>query len=283
MEFAASFPEEWREWYRTSNSVICLNAPNELKLLEFSLNLKEKGIRFAEFREPDIGNELTAIAIVPGPDVKKACSSLPLAGKRVNEGAPKRLKRKFEVVEAMEDAEQMSGQNMVQHGESVKEHLFDLLQFLRDPHYLYQKQWRFPLWLTAYGKKLQEKLPPDHILEKYTLWHDCGKPFCREVDAEGKVHYPNHAQVSARIFRELYPEQEEVARLIEMDMDLHCLPAEKVEEFSKRPEAPALLLAGLAAIHSNAELFGGINSDSFKIKWKYLDRRGAALCQHIFP
>jgi hypothetical protein len=282
MEFAASFPEEWKEWYRTSNSVICLNVPNELKLIELSLKLKEKGIRFAEFREPDIGNELTAISIVPGPDVKKACSGLPLAGKRVNEGAPERLKRKFEVAEAMENTQQTSGQNMLQHGGSVKEHLLDLLQFLRDPHYSYQKQWRFPQWLMAYGKKLQEKLPPDHILEKYALWHDCGKPFCREVDAEGKIHYPNHAKVSAQIFRELYPEQKEVARLIEMDMDLHCLSAKEAEEFSKRPEAAALLLAGLAEVHSNAALFGGINADSFKIKWKHLERRGLAICRYLF-
>jgi hypothetical protein len=35
-----------------------------------------------------------------------------------------------------------------------------------------------------------------------------------------------------------------------------------------------LLVAALAEIHSNAQLFGGIESVSFKSKWKNWDRRG---------
>lgn len=282
MEFAASFPAERAEWYRTSNSVIVLNCQNERKLIEFSLKLKEKGIAFAEFREPDIGNELTAIAICPGPLVKKACSGLPLAGKRVNEGAQERLQRKFQVVDAMLDCQQRQGQNMMQHGESVRDYLFDLLKFLRDPQHISKFQWRFPQWLLSHAKQLVDKLPPDYILEKYALWHDCGKPFCKVVDEEGKVHYPDHARVSAQVFRELYPEQEDVARLIEMDMDIHTLQVDGIEAFAKRPEAVALLLTGLAEVHSNAALFGGIGTDSFKIKWKHLDKRGAAICAKLF-
>jgi hypothetical protein len=88
--------------------------------------------------------------------------------------------------------------------------------------------------------------------------------------------------MSASIFRELYPEQEDVARLIEMDMDIHTLSAEAIPEFCKHPESIALLLTGLAAIHSNAALFGGIQSDSFKAKWKQIDKRGAAICKALF-
>lgn len=282
MEFAATFPVEWREWYRTSNSIICLNTPNELELIKFSLKLKEKGIHFVEFREPDIGNELTAIAISPGPDVKKACSELPLAGKKVNEGAQVRLKKKFNVVEAMEVTQQTPNQNMLQHGESVRDYLFDLVRFLRDPHYTFEKHWRFPAWVMAYGRKLAEKLPSDHVLEKYALWHDCGKPFCQEVNETGKTRYPDHAKVSGRLFRELYPEQEEISELIEMDMDIHLLKAEAVNEFSERTQAVTLLLLGLAEVHSNAEMFGGFTSESFKIKRKYLERRGTAICKLLF-
>lgn len=281
MEFAALYPEEWREWYRTSNSVIVLNTQNELKLHEFAEKLKKNGVKFAEFREPDIGNELTAIAICPGPTVKKLCSDLPLAGKRVNPGAQERLQRKFEIIEAMESTLQTEGQNMIQHGESVRDHLFDLINFLRDPRYRPKYQWRYPQWLLHNAQNLLEKLPPDHILEKYAFWHDCGKPLCKIVDSEGKTHFPGHAKESAKIFRELYPEWEQSARLIEQDMDIHTLPAEEIEEFAKRPEAVALLLSGLAAIHSNAEMFGGLMSDSFKAKWKHLDRRGKAICKVI--
>ena len=62
-----------------------------------------------------------------------------------------------------------------------------------------------------------------------------------------------------------------------MDMDIHLLKAVGVEEFASRPEAATLLLTGLAEVHSNAAMFGGISSTSFKIKWKQIDRRGKAI------
>lgn len=282
MEFAATCPTEFANWYRTSNSIIALACPNERKLLEFAQKLKNQGIKIIEFREPDIGYELTAFAICPGDNIKKLCSGLPLAGKKSNEGADARLKRKFEVVDAMLECEQRSGQNMLQHGESVRDHLMDLVEFLRNPHYTPKFQWRYPRWLLSHAKSLVDKLPADHVLEKYALWHDCGKPFCKTTTEDGKVQYPNHAKVSADIFRELYPEQEDVARLIEMDMDIHTMSADAIPEFCKKPEAITLLLSGLAALHSNATLFGGLQSESFKIKWKHLDKRGNAICKLLF-
>lgn len=282
MEFAAQYPAEFLDWHKKSNSIIVLNCQNERKLVEFSQKLREKDIKFAEFREPDIGDELTAIAILPGPEVKRLCSGLPLSGKRVNEGAQERLTRKFETIEAMQVCQQRSGQNIWEHGQSVRDHLMDLLKFLRDPHYASRCTWRYPRWLLSHSKMLLEKLPPDHVLEKYTLWHDCGKPFCKVQDDSGKIHYPDHAKTSANLFRELYPEQEDVASLIEMDMDIHLLPADGIEEFCNRSQAIALLLTGLAELHANAELFGGIATDSFKIKWKHLDKRGTVICKCLF-
>jgi hypothetical protein len=62
-----------------------------------------------------------------------------------------------------------------------------------------------------------------------------------------------------------------------MDMDIHILSADALKEFSERPEAISLLITGLAEIHSNASMFGGIESTSFKIKWKHLNKRGRQL------
>jgi hypothetical protein len=42
-----------------------------------------------------------------------------------------------------------------------------------------------------------------------------------------------------------------------------------------------LLIASLAEIHSNAEMFGGIESTSFKIKWKNIDRRGKQVFKYL--
>jgi hypothetical protein len=45
--------------------------------------------------------------------------------------------------------------------------------------------------------------------------------------------------------------------------------------------AVTLLLAGLAEIHANAEMFNGFDSPSFKIKYKQIDRRGRAICKFL--
>ena len=107
-----------------------------------------------------------------------------------------------------------------------------------------------------------------------------GKPSCLTVDADGRRHFPDHAAVSARVWRDAGG-CEEVATLIEQDMDVHLLKAEGVEEFASRPHAIALLLTGLAEIHANAGLFGGISETSFKIKWKNLDKRGRAIMKAV--
>ena len=37
-------------------------------------------------------------------------------------------------------------------------------------------------------------------LLRYVRWHDCGKPFVWTLDAQGRSHYPEHAEISARIW-----------------------------------------------------------------------------------
>jgi hypothetical protein len=66
-----------------------------------------------------------------------------------------------------------------------------------------------------------------------------------------------------------------------MDMDIHLINAEGLLEFSKRPEAISLMITGLCEIHSNAAMFGGIESTSFKIKWKHIDKRGRQIMNLI--
>lgn len=42
------------------------------------------------------------------------------------------------------------------------------------------------------------------------------------------------------------------------------------------------LIAGLAEVHSNAKMFGGMDSTSFKIKWNQINKRGKVICQKLF-
>ena len=109
---------------------------------------------------------------------------------------------------------------------------------------------------------------------------NCGKPVCRTVDAEGRQHFPDHAAVSARVWDEAGGDPD-VGDLIAMDMDVHLLKAEDVEAFSQRPEACALLLTALSEVHANASMFGGIQSTSFKIKAKHVEKRGRAILKAI--
>lgn len=132
-----------------------------------------------------------------------------------------------------------------------------------------------------YKNKAAAKIVHEDDLLQYALFHDCGKPLCRTVDEQGRQHFPNHADVSYQTWIAAGG-SEDIGQLIKMDMDIHCLKADGIEEFSKRPQALYLLLSGLAEIHSNAQMFGGIDSVSFKIKWKQIDKRGSQICKKIF-
>jgi pyridoxine 5'-phosphate synthase PdxJ len=56
-----------------------LVAKNELELNELVAKAQGQGIMVSVFREPDIGDAVTAIALEPGPRTKRLCSALPLA------------------------------------------------------------------------------------------------------------------------------------------------------------------------------------------------------------
>ena len=60
------------------------------------------------------------------------------------------------------------------------------------------------------------------------------------------------------------------AEMILHDMDFHTLKGDDLKETCKLPYASHLYATAWAAIFSNAELFGGTQSDSFKIKRKKL-------------
>ena len=179
----------------------------------------------------------------------------------------------------MQHTPQTESQSVYQHGVSVKEHIFDLISFLKTGQIA--EGWRLPTWMHEYREQLLASLLPEDIIEEYTVFHDCGKPYCLTTDENGKRHFPNHAEVSYQVWQTVSTNQT-VANLIRMDMKIHTLKAAEVNEFIQHPEATTLLLAGLAEIHSNAKMFGGIESESFKIKWSQINKRGKAICLKLF-
>lgn len=167
---------------------------------------------------------------------------------------------------------QMEGLSVLGHGDMVWDRYRELVAHLRDGAPL-QTEWRLPDWIS--DPKVLERLLDDHVMELYTTYHDCGKPRCLQVDQDGKRHFPDHAAMSRQTWLDVGGTQE-VAELIGLDMEVHLLKDAGVAEFAKRSQAIALLLTALSEIHANASMFGGVDSTSFKIKWKQVDKRGRA-------
>jgi hypothetical protein len=187
----------------------------------------------------------------------------------------------------MQECEQTKGQSILSHGLSVYSHMHEIYEFLEGRPFA-ETRWRVPAWLQENRELLRTLVLPEETLRGYTIFHDCGKPFCREVDAEGRVHFPDHAEVSyqtwLRVFHGRYASDDDVAFLIRNDMKMHTMNSDECSKFLKETDpklSVSLLLVALAEVHSNAGLFGGVESTSFKIKFKKLDQRGKQLCRHV--
>jgi hypothetical protein len=175
----------------------------------------------------------------------------------------------------MQSGFQTKGISYWEHGALVAARFRDLMN--PNPNMV----WRLPDWFTENADWIRAQLAPDFdTIIKYQQWHDCGKPYTRTVDDEGKVHYPDHAKVSAEIWRELGGDPM-IVYLIEHDMDCHLLRPDGACAFASQPHALILLTSALCELHANASMFGGLSSDSFKIKYKRLDRCGKLILNQL--
>lgn len=136
---------------------------------------------------------------------------------------------------------------------------------------------KLPSWYTEHKSKILSNIHERETIRLYNIYHDCGKHLVRTVDAEGKVHYPNHAEASKQAWLDAGGNSV-VANLIGLDMIMHTENQEQIRtrNLSKK-NLHTLLLTSLAECHANAEMFGGVDSTSFKIKWKKIDKIGRQL------
>lgn len=281
-EFILAQPEISKNWSLTSNSLIALETTNAEHLSQLLEQAKALNIPTVEFREPDMGDEITAIAFAPSEETPALLAGLPCAGRtpRDEKDARKRETRMRKLSALMESCLQTEGQNVLQHGRSVREHYFTLIDYINGDVSLEDApNWRIPEWIDDNLLTIKENLLPRYVMDRYLTLHDCGKPAVRTVDENGKQHFPNHAESSEQVYLSTFKEQsdETVAYLIRHDMDAHLLKNDGVAEFAKNPTAICQLLAALAEVTSNAAMFGGIESTSFKIKFKQINQRGKAV------
>lgn len=80
---AIEFTLQWRgivaRWNLESNNVVIISVPDEDALAAIAARAVEEGMVRTIFREPDVGNTITAVALQPGEDARRLCSQLPLA------------------------------------------------------------------------------------------------------------------------------------------------------------------------------------------------------------
>ena len=187
-----------------------------------------------------------------------------------------------EMVATMLLCEQSQGQSVYQHGQSVCSHLFDLIDHIKGVYKPPEGYWKLPEWPMNYAEELLCNLHDEDKIRQYTTYHDCGKILCKQVDAEGRVHFPDHARLSKELWLSVGGDKI-VGELIGDDMFIHTSSANEINQRLISgwdiKDASTLLFSAIAEIHSNAVMFGGIESLSFKSKFKIIDRRGKQICK----
>lgn len=133
--------------------------------------------------------------------------------------------------------------------------------------------WPMPSWMIENKDFLLKNQLNVVTIKTYLKYHDCGKWFCYQKDAQGRPHFKNHAQISAWLWLNLFGD-EDVAELMARDMDFHLMKPSEVENYDEKQLIPTLLLASYCELISNSEMFGGFDEVSFKIKYKNLKKIG---------
>lgn len=78
-EFSALYPEVSDWWFHRSNHIAVLGARDYAHLRDVARAAIEKRLHIAFVNEPDIGNQLTAIALTPGEASRPVVKRLRLA------------------------------------------------------------------------------------------------------------------------------------------------------------------------------------------------------------
>lgn len=288
-----------------TSSLVSLYAKNQDALLDAQAYLDSKGVRYTAFHEPSWGYGLTAIATEPlTEDRRKALKryslfsrkhvdfDLPLPGKSgetsvavplaVSQNSqplaecdpPRLFDSQKALYSAMRATMQHGTQDVFAHGVAVNQMYRSLKSYLESgqdaglPSEVLADLASNKV-LTQLHAKFKDQLLPDAVTDLYQVWHDCGKPICQQGG-----HFPNHAEWSAKQWRHLFPDDTEVAYLMEHDMDFHLAKSDTVERVWAQPYAYTLYLTAWAEVYANAAMFGGMASDSFKIKRKRLVQSG---------
>lgn len=166
----------------------------------------------------------------------------------------------------MEETYQMEGLNLYQHGQQVWHYYQKILE------HDYEGM-KIPKWYSTHADFIHQNLFSRELIETYAIWHDIGKTETLQIGEDGRRRFPGHADASKRIWLSLGGDNE-IAELIGLDMIFHTESAEQILQRNlDKKILCTLMLSALCELHANAEMFGGIQSESFCIKYKKLEQR----------
>lgn len=277
LQFIKQHPHRLDEFItnNVAGSMIVVKCKNLTQLEKAFEQAKEYGFPCAMFTDsghvlpPHFDGSPVTTALAIGPATKESMRPITKKFQLVRS-------KKEELVQMMLRTEQTSGMNVFEHGISVHETYNTILEIIHAGKTA-PDGWRLPEWIF-HDFIVNNQMDHD-IVSEYQIYHDVGKPHVMIKDEMGKTHFPNHAEKSYELWKHVG--NHESAVLMKMDMDAHLLKADDIPEFSKRKQAATLLLTAVAEIHSNAKIFGGFDSDSFKIKIKNLAKRGKQIINHM--
>ena len=81
IDFQYQHPVEAKDWQTQSNYLAFLTVADEAELIKLISRAILSGIKHTVFREPDLDNQITAVAFEPSEAARKMTSSCPLLGK----------------------------------------------------------------------------------------------------------------------------------------------------------------------------------------------------------
>lgn len=81
IDFQHQHPVEAKEWHKQSNYLAFLTVADEAELIKLISKAIVLGVKHTVFREPDLDNQITAVAFEPTEAARKLTSSCPLLGK----------------------------------------------------------------------------------------------------------------------------------------------------------------------------------------------------------
>jgi len=78
IDFVFEHPTRAGPWHKDSNTLVMLTVKDTKALIHLMRKCDYLSLAYTVFREPDIGNQITAICMEPHPEVYKMTSKLPL-------------------------------------------------------------------------------------------------------------------------------------------------------------------------------------------------------------